>query len=202
MLCAVAVIMPMAVAAQGTFHVRFDQDTYLVAPGGSVSVGVVIDPGPEAGLFSYGLKIAFEETRARVESASAVHLPPPLDYNGVLGPGAIRLIEAGTVGVKGTVDFFISPAVSYRGTSLGGMLLQDVGNLLGTEYPLTVELFRTLGETESVFVDGTGAVLDDRIIFGSAMVRVVPEPTALMLMPVALVLVGWSYRAVRAVGDA
>lgn len=187
MLYGLAVLLPWAATGQGTFRVHFDQSAYSVIPGGTVSVGVLLDPVPEEGLFSYGLKIAFDQTRARVESASSVSIPPPLDFNGVLGPGAIRSIEDGSVAIKGTVDFFILPPLPYDGALLAIVLLKDLGGEMGAEYSLALELYRTLGESESVFVDGLGTTLDSSLLFGTALVHVIPEPTALMLAGVALV---------------
>lgn len=37
-------------------------------------MGGLLEPVAEEGLFSYGMKIAFDETRARVESASSVSI--------------------------------------------------------------------------------------------------------------------------------
>lgn len=188
---AMGAILPLAANAQGTFRVRFDQNSYSITPGGTVSVGVVIDPAPEFGLFSYGLKVAFDEAWARVANASAITVPAPLDHNGVLGPGAIRLVQDGLAAVKGTVDFLASPPEFYSGTVLATIQLQDIGGQPGESYPITLDIYQTLEPTESVFVTGAGETLDGFLDFGSAIVTIVPEPsTALLLSPCIFLL--WS----------
>jgi hypothetical protein len=192
-----ALILPAPVMGQGTFRVRFDQSTYTILPEATVSVGVVIDPVPAVGLFSFGFKALFDEARARVESASSVSIPAPIDFNGVMGPGAMRTIQAGFAGVKGTIDFAVAPGMSYRGANLATILLKDLGNTVGTEYLLSLEIYRTLGPAETVFVGGDGAGLDGEIIFGSAVVHVVPEPRAVVLACLAFIFWIWSCRGCR-----
>ncbi len=151
-----AASFPWVSLAQGTFRVRFDQATYSVTPGGTVSVGVVIDPTPPQGLFSFGIKVAYDEIMARVANAAAIVVPPPMDFNGVAGPGALRAIENGAAGVKGTVDFFLSPAQPYLGATLATISITDVSGIPGTSYPIRLDVFGTVGPNETVFVSGVG----------------------------------------------
>src|SRR4249920_435274 len=82
---------------QGTFRVNFSQNTYTVLPGGSVSLGVMIDPVPENALFSYGMGVKFDPASALLALAG-IQVPDELNYNGVLGPGAFT---GGTDGFAG-----------------------------------------------------------------------------------------------------
>ena len=185
---AAVLAFPLAAMGQGTFRVHFDQATYAVTPQGTVAVGVVIDPTPSAGLFSFGLKVTFNEALARIESATAVSVPPPIDFNGVAGPGALRVLASGSVGVKGTVDFFVSPIPAYDGALLATITLRDLSGRIGTASPLNLEIFRTLGPSESVFVDGAGTVLDERLEFGAVTLTVIPEPATALLLALTAAL--------------
>jgi hypothetical protein len=183
---AIGVALPLSVVGQGTFRVRFDQTSYVVTPESTLTVGIVIDPAPLSGLFSYGMKVVFDEAFARVEAASAISVPPPLDFNGVLGPGADRSIGSGFAAVKGTVDFFLSPPQNYGGSLLANISVKNLVNEAGQTYPLSIEIYRTLGPSESVFVNGAGEALDRQLTFGTALVHVVPEPSGLVLMILGL----------------
>ena len=183
---AIGVALPLSAVGQGTFRVRFDQTSYVVTPESTLTVGIVIDPTPLSGLFSYGMKVVFDEAFARVEAASAISVPPPLDFNGVLGPGADRSAGSGFGAVKGTVDFFLSPPQSYGGSLLANVSIKNLVNEAGLTYPLSIEIYRTLGPSESVFVNGAGQALDSQVTFGSALVHVVPEPSGLVLMILGL----------------
>ncbi|MFO1499877.1 MAG: hypothetical protein U1G07_16040 [Verrucomicrobiota bacterium] len=188
----------MSSLAQGTFRVHFDQSSYRVSPDGSVAIGVLIDPVPLSGLFSYGMKVVFDDAFARVESASAISLPPPLDYNGVQGPGADRLVGSGFAAVKGTVNFELSPGQAYSGALLATFNVKNLVGAAGQSYPLSLELYRTLGPTESVFVTGAGETLDGQLAFGTTTIDVVPEPRAWFL--VLLVIAGSCGKVATVVG--
>jgi hypothetical protein len=175
--------------AQGTFQVHFDQSRYTVSPGGTVQIGVVMESVPEVGLFSYGVRLV-SGSLAGVQGASGIVVPAPLDFNGVLGPGAIRLVENGAAGVKGTIDFFANPVQYYRGTLLATFLVKDLNGTIGTSDPLSLEIYRTLGGNESVFVDAAGSGMDSQIIFGSAVLDVVPEPRSQWLLLLSGVVIG------------
>ena len=120
-------------------------------------------------------------------------MPPYIDFNGVMGPGAFRGTGEGFAGVKGTVDVF-----SETGQGYGQSLLATfnvTGQKLG-DYAFLLELYNTLGPTESIFVDNAGKVWDRNISFGIArfhVVTVVPEPGSVFLIgmgSLALILLG------------
>lgn len=156
----------------------FDQTDYATEVGQALMVSVQFASPPPAGLFSYGLKLTHEPDPFLVATKSAIMVPASLDFNGAAGPGAVKAIDPGFAGVKGTVDLFAAPIQYYPGSQLATFELhyQTPGH-----YNLGLEIFRTLGATESVFVDGNGGVLDNNITFGTAKVEVVPEPTVLAL---------------------
>jgi hypothetical protein len=165
---------PAGVHAQGTIQVRFERPAYFVEPNQSVSVNVVIDPVPANGIFSYGVRLGIPLVGV---AASSITVPPPLDFNGVLGAGALKAFEDGFAGVKGTVDFSSTSVQSYPGSLLSTILLADMSGYFGAAYELHLEFFRTVGPSETLFVDGLGTSLDDRIIFGSTVIMVIPEPS-------------------------
>lgn len=169
-------------AAQGTFRVRFQEASYSVVPGADVRVTVLIDPVPEAGLFSYGLRIAWDAAMARVESASSVVIPPPLAFNGVQGPGPMIALGDGFAAAKGTVDIFAADVQAYSGNVLATVVLRNLSGEVGRSYPLALELYRTLGASESIFVTGKGEVLDGMLSLGSGLIVVIPEFSAAHLL--------------------
>lgn len=171
----------MSGPAQQTYTIHFDQEVYVVQPGQSFRAVVRLDPQASAGLFSYAVELLVEESKARVSSLSAITVPAQLDFNGVLGPGAHVALGAGFAGAKGTVDFFAVPIKYYAGADLAAFVISDLSGTLG-EYPLRLRGFNTLGPTESLFVTGDGQVLDRFITFQGAMVRVIPEPNAWVLL--------------------
>jgi hypothetical protein len=197
-------LWPLALGAQGTFQARFDHSSYSVAPGEVLAVGVVIDPVPVSGLFSFGVRINFDPLEAQPLSAASIVVPLPLDFNSVLGPGASRVVDAGMAAVKGTVQFSAVPPPAYTGSLLATFYLKNADSTLGKTYPLSLQLFRTLGPAESVFVNGLGQPLDAQMIFGSAVVTVIPEPCSWMLLALGGLLLRRTelvYRSGTALGD-
>lgn len=172
---------------QGTFRVQFEHPTYSVEPGGVVPVNVLIDPVPGAGLFSYGIVVGFDPAKALLEMAG-ISVPKDLDFNGVLGPGALTSAGDGFAGVKGTVIFSSSPLQTYSGSLLATFLVTDKSGGVGSSYSLDLSLFKTLGETETVFVDGAGNPLDDKLVFGTTLINIVPEPAVSVLILPALIV--------------
>lgn len=105
----------------------------------------------------------------------------------------------GSVPVKGTVDFNAINA-RYKGALLTTFTLKNKA-APGQTYVLTLDLFRTLGPTESVFVDGAGVNLDPSISFQSVEVMVVPEPSVAALVALSsIALLGYTYGR-RALGS-
>jgi hypothetical protein len=175
-----ATVAPL-VRGQGSFGVRFDSSSYTTQPGGTIPVSVVIDPAPGNGLFSYGVSVNFDPARALVELVG-IEVPPELDFNGVAAGGALRAVADGVASVKGTVDFSVLPIPAYKGSLLASFLVTDRLGVAGSSTPLGLSLFRTLGPGETIFVDGSGRALDDKILFGSATITVIPEPGVLSLL--------------------
>ncbi|MBP8258398.1 MAG: hypothetical protein KA118_01885 [Verrucomicrobia bacterium] len=145
-----------------SFSVRPERADYVVSLGQAFSIPVLIDPIPAAGLFSYGITLWIQGTNAVGTNSIAVSVPSVLDYNGVRGPGALGEVGVGHASVKGTVDFFADPVVFYNGSLLAVFTLTD---LAAGAYTLSVDRYATLGATEELFVDGTGAVLDPLLAF-------------------------------------
>jgi hypothetical protein len=177
----IGLCLPLASLAQGTFRVGFEQSSYSVPAGGTVTVNVLIDPVPASGLFSFGVQLNSDGSQARVESAAGITVPAPLDFNGAFGP-ALKSVTPGMAGVKGTVDFSATPPKYYSGGLLATFTVRDLTAAARTSYLLSLGIYRTLGPAESVFVNGAGETLDGEISFGSATVTVIPEPTGALLL--------------------
>lgn len=187
--------MSVIASESGSYSVRFDQPVYFVQPGQSfIPVGIVIDPAPVSGLFSYGVTLKFDPTLASISDSSAVKVVPALSFDGVRGPGANIQLAPGSASVKGSIDTSLPAGTSYSGSLIGVFEIKNQAPS-GTAYSLELSLNRTLGLSESVFVDGKGRVLDSAITFGTAQVVFqVPEPGVLGLMGLGAVGVLFSGR--------
>jgi len=173
---------------QGVIAVRFDRAVYQVLPQQVFTVSAVIDPVPGAGLYSFGLRLNFDPRKVHFSSTAPVVVPPTLNFNGVLGQGVLVETGEGWIGVKGTVDFAVLPIEAHRGESLATFQLQEAGGLNGEVSNLAWEFYRTVGPSETLFVDGLGNDLDGRISFGTAQLQVIPEPRTWQVLGLASVL--------------
>ena len=175
-------------AADGSLKVGFEQPQYQVNVGQAFSVNVALPPLPN-GLFSYGIRLILPAGKVVAGSSDAAVVPLPINFNGTAGPGAFRQVTTDFIGVKGTVNFG-GTLEAYKGALLTSFNLKNQAGV-GETYTLTLDLFRTLGPTETVFVDGLGVNLDPLVTFGSASVTVVPEPSVavLLVLPLAWKLV-------------
>jgi hypothetical protein len=136
-------------------------------------VEITYEAGEVNSLFSYGVAL-LPAPGATDVMALSIELPPPLDFNGILGPGAMRVLRSDFMAAKGTVDLSANPLAFYPGTLIATF---NVRFDAAGSYPLRLDFFNTLGPTEDIFVTGGGAVLDNNITFGSTVIQVViPEP--------------------------
>lgn len=177
-------------ASAQDFVIGFDRSDYYTTVDVPVSIRVSIDPLFPARLFSYGVKLVYSPSLGLVIDPADIIVPPYIDFNGVLGPGALRGTGEGFAGVKGTVDVFTEPGQGYGESLLATFVVN--GEKLG-DYAFLIELYNTLGPTESIFIDNTGKVWDRNIRFGFAQFHVVPEPGSAFLIALgslALILLG------------
>lgn len=175
----------LGTAWAGEMQVGFDQADYLAAVGTTVPVRVEFKSTSPVALFSYGVRVVYLAELGGVANASAIFVPSELDFNGVLGPGAYKEVGSGFGAVKGTVDFFANPIQYYAGSVLA--TFQVACPKVG-EYDLALQLFRTLGPTEAVFVTAEGLVLDDVLSLGTAKVKVIPETGSAVLLGLGLLV--------------
>jgi len=173
------------------FIVGFSQSVYEIDPGKLVTVPVEFKSTLPVGIFSFGIRFLHDPADAPFLSDLAIQVPVELDFDGVNGAGAARYFGAGWGGVKGTVDFDANPIEYYTGTLLA--VFQWTPPKPGS-FLLTLEILRTLGPTEQVFVAGDGTVLDSQLQFGSARVLVIPEPGPMVLLGLGVVAVVASSR--------
>jgi hypothetical protein len=166
-------------AADSSVAVGFEQAQYQVGIGQAFSVNVALPPLPN-GLFSYGIRLNLPVGKVVAGASDAAVVPFPINFNGTAGPGVFRQVTADFIGVKGTVSFDAA-LEPYRGALLTTFNLKNQAGV-GETYTLTLGLFRTLGPTETLFVDGLGVNLDPLITFGSVSVTVVPEPSVAFLL--------------------
>lgn len=176
----------MGAIASGAMIVRFDQDEYVVSgPNESFEVQILFDGDsdtpeiepPTTDLFSYGAEVRFEPLDAEVTGTDKISTPAEIDYFG-FDDSALRQVEPGVAATKGNVSLTNDPTIGYGESWLASVTLT---NLAAAPDVYLIELapFITLGPNEELFVDVNGAVLDSEISFGTARVRVVPEPLGL-----------------------
>ncbi len=163
--------------------VGFDKAQYVSVLGESIPVRVELKSTLPVGLFSYGLRLVYDPQMGGVTDVTRISVPPELDFNGVMGPGTQKEVGNGFAAVKGTIDFFVDPAPFYMGTLLA---IFDVKCPQMGDYLLALELYRTLGPAESVFVLEDGSVLDDLIVWGVATISVIPETETVFLVAVGM----------------
>jgi hypothetical protein len=175
----------LSLLGQGVISVQFDQEEYFLQPSSLTPVGVELGTAIPEGLFSFGVRMVYDPILGGVVNEDAILVPPALDYNGAQGPGALKAVGQGFAAVKGTVDALAFPAVYYAGSELATF---NVTALTPGDYAVTLELYRTLGPTESIFVSGNGVTLDSQIRFGTAIFHVVPEPASGFLAGAGLLL--------------
>jgi len=178
------------------YVVHFDQDVYVVqGPGETITARVLIDGNPSTpqdepvplGLFSFGVATTFDGTKAQLSGFGDVAVVPQLDYFG-LGPGAFKQVQSGFGGGKGNIDN-LGPFVPYSGALLLEFTFTNLASALDS-YTLGLDFFRTVGPNEQIFLDGLGGELDLNIMFRSAQVLVVPEPSAIVLWMIAISCLG------------
>jgi len=166
--------------------VGFDRPLYVAQLNVPFRVGVEVQSTAPVGFFSFGVRLIFSPQMGQVPNQDLIYTPADLDYNGVLGRGALRETGDGYAAVKGTVDVFADPIRYYSGRSLAEFVLNCVNP---GDYQLRLEIFRTLGPAEQVFIDATGLALDEQLRFATAQVVVIPEPAAVTLFVVGLGLI-------------
>lgn len=157
-------LAPLFVFALGTLlpsgghavQIEFDQPSYSAITGAEVTVEVRIDHEgriPES-LFSYGIRLVPDDTTGL--TLTAITVPAELDYNG-FSSGARIDADPAILGAKGNINL---GSGNYAGTLIATYVFSY--DSPGT-YNLGLEIYRTLGENEDVFIDGDGVTIDDLI---------------------------------------
>jgi hypothetical protein len=126
-----------------------------------------LEPIPN-GLFSYGLQITFDENLVQ---ANSVNVVPELDYIGFSSEADIT-ISNGVVTIKGNIDQ--ESFTPYSGTVLATIEFTDLG--IKGSYDLQTAIYRTLGPSEQVWIDGIGTVLDNQMTFKSTEITDADAP--------------------------
>lgn len=202
--CALSIVAPIprAAASSGTpagssngpWYLAPDQRDYRVEPlASSFRVSLVFAPIPGAGIASYGVTLKFDADSFDV-GRPGIEIPAGLDFNGFAGPGALTEIGPGFVSVKGTVDFLSQAVVRYDAPLVVSIILAPKDALPGETTVLSLEPYYTAGPNEALFVDGDGRVLDPDIVFGSATVEFIPEPSPATLLALGFALLAAHHR--------
>lgn len=161
-------------APSSAIEIGFAHEVHVVARDRPVELEVVIDfeSSGFADLFSFGLRLVPESAAAGHVALAFVEVPEEIDHLG-FQRGVLVDRSPLVMGVKGNVGFSGGLFTPYAGTSLArfGVVVHQAGT-----FTLGLDLFRTAGPNEDVFLAGDGAPLDDRITFGTTTVTVFALP--------------------------
>lgn len=173
--------------------VGLDQLRYQVEPlGSSFRVRVVLSAVPEGGITSYGVTLKFDPN-AFSTVTPFFEVPEVLNHNGFDAGGAVQAAGPGFVSVKGTVDFLGQAIVRYDANVIASIILAPKNQTPGSTSPLELAPFYTAGPEEQLWVTGDGHVLDTELLFGSATVAFVPEPTPTSLLGLGAALLAGGF---------
>jgi len=188
--------------APGPFELYLDPSESLVGLGPEgFDAAVRVRGMPEEGLFSFGIRVTFPDNLLRLDGPAAIRLPAELDFNGPFGSGALRSIEPGVASFKGTVDLSTLTLRPFTGDILATVhFVAKDPNQTGTGQ-LGLEPYRTLGDTESIFVTSSGQVLDGQASFVGGQFTVIPEPGTGWLLGAGFLAGGYWWKHHRKVGQ-
>ncbi len=181
------VVIAAVCALADELPIGFEESSYQAFAGETISIGIELKSTLPVGLFSYGVRLVYSPELGGVADVSGISVPPDLDFDGVLGPGARKEVGAGFGAVKGTVDIFANPVRFYSGHLLA---VFDVTCVSLGEHVLGLEIYRTIGPTETVFVRGDGVPLDEYVRFDTATLTVIPEGRTSCLLLVGMIMLG------------
>lgn len=149
------------------YTLRCEKDQYIIHSGDTVTVQVIIDPVPAAGLYSVGVKAVFPGEKFLVTGLADIILPAELDSNGFGGPPD-KATGYGFAGAAGAV-VHVQP---YRDTLVLTIHGTDI-TPAGTEFDqYFIDLSLFLDGLQANFVDFDGMNLDPQITFHSTVISV------------------------------
>jgi hypothetical protein len=155
-----------------SYTIGFGQATYNVVTGQSFAIPAVISPVPSNGLFSESLSFTLSPSNA-VGGITSLTVPLALNHIGVpTNSPAVIAVSNSFALVRGTINALVNPA-PYTNSLLA---LLAITNLPVGSFTLSSALYKPLGPTESVVLDGNGTVLDPQITFAPATLVVQPPP--------------------------
>jgi len=77
-------------AALAAFHIGFDKARFDVAASTAFPVSVRINPVPESGLYSFGIRLFIAGANGAVVEQASISVPGRLDYHGIRESQATR----------------------------------------------------------------------------------------------------------------
>jgi len=146
-------------------RLHFGQASYSVAAGGTFQVQVYLDMNeaatgdqmPATGLFSMGVKVTVDPSKAVVESVSDIVIPEAIDTDGLGGLG-IREIGSGYARAAGVIPW--AATQGYANPLLVTVTMRSLPGVTGS-YPLTLGFYRDAPWDN--FLDFQGNKLDGQI---------------------------------------
>lgn len=186
-LSAVAVgLLVSPIYAVGQVH--FDQGDYLISPGQTFQVQILLDMDtsvtgdqvPAAGLFSMGAQMTWGASNASVVDIAAIVLPSALNGDGIGGP-PYKAVGSGFAAFAGAES--LSATEGYKDPLLATISITDSSVLHTYPYTLSIGLYYAVPKTN--FMDFAGTDLDGSLTFGTATVT--PEPATLSLLGVSVI---------------
>ena len=219
-------VLNTAPALAGSYYFRFDQPTYLISPGGQVTVGLYLGQTTGTALTTEGLSSSGVLLRVDVGSPfvqvtdrahivgnpsfNAPDLPPPLSnpvrYPFDLDPDGYPPTSDPTItnrlaGFSQSVNSGTDPVKVTVGNELflGTITLTQLPPVAAGE-TLTLQA-RNFGGSFMTNAGSSGAI-DSEIDPGTAILTVVPTPPSIVLLGIGAVGLVWRRRSPAKVKDA
>lgn len=188
-----ALMLGLSGFAGAAVSVHTEKPTYVIAPGQEFDIRVFLDAddalvGDQAldkGLFSFGVKLVFDPLKLSIAGVSGITAPSALNFNG-FNAGALRQVGTGFAGVKGNINQNVFEV--YEDTLIATFRVKDLSG--GGTYGVGLQLHKTLGDSEQLFLDGDGNVLDGGASFVGAQVTAVPEPSIALMLGAGMGVLG------------
>jgi len=188
-------LITSAQAIPAQYSLVFDQDTYNITAGERFGVNVLIQPPPNNGLFSFGVRVFYDDSKVDVVSEDDIVIPDA--FLGGFFPPVKDLMTPNGTGVNASVADFFTP---YHDSLLATFYLTDMTpvSAVPASYEISLGLYYDINETRTNFVDfsGMGTDIDPQITyFDAATINVqgtpvvIPAPASLILGLIGCTLV-------------
>ena len=169
--CALAGASDSGAASPLPTTIEFAEQQYLLEDSQELATTITIDPVPEGGLYSAGMKVTVRSIAGNLVGFLSPSLHADLGFDGVrLRTESRSELLQGAAALKGSADFTSPAKATLNQTELAAFRLSG---LTPGSYTLGLTFWNELGATEDIFVTGCCVRLDPFITFETAQLEVV-----------------------------